>query len=102
MGLVASVCQPSILRMLIWPNASSTQNTMAALSGHVSAFRVLIRRCLNSSCSRSMAFVVRARRHLVGGNFLLLIFYFYRLLFSIATQIARWLLEFCSLHPWSQ
>jgi hypothetical protein len=32
MGLAASVCQPSILRMLIWPEASSAQNSMAAVS----------------------------------------------------------------------
>ena len=32
MGLVSRVCQPSTLRMLIWPEASSAQNTMAAVS----------------------------------------------------------------------
>ena len=32
MGFVASVCQPSTLRMLIWPDASSAQNNIAAVS----------------------------------------------------------------------
>ena len=31
MGFVASVCQPSTLRMLVWPEASSAQNSMAAV-----------------------------------------------------------------------
>src|SRR6476646_6591573 len=32
MVVVASICQPSTLRMLIWPEASSAQNNMAAVS----------------------------------------------------------------------
>src|SRR5262245_42834279 len=32
MGFVARVCQPSTLRMLIWPQASSAQNNTAAVS----------------------------------------------------------------------
>ena len=32
MSFVASVCHPSTLRMLIWPDASSAQNSMAAVS----------------------------------------------------------------------
>ena len=56
MSLVASVCQPSILRMLIWPEASNAQNNMAAVSADGSTVCVLIRR-LNSSCNRSMALV---------------------------------------------
>ena len=32
MGFVASVCQPSTFRMLIWPEASSAQNNIAAMS----------------------------------------------------------------------
>src|SRR5579862_1830640 len=32
MGFVARVCQPSTLRMLIWPAASSAQNNMTAVS----------------------------------------------------------------------
>ena len=60
MGLVASVCQPSILRILIWPEASSAQNSMAAVSADGSTVCVLIRR-LNSSCSRSIAFVTGIR-----------------------------------------
>src|SRR6476620_6245986 len=58
MVLVASVCQPSTLRMLIWPEASSAQNNMAAVSAEGSTVWVLIRR-LNSSCNRSIAFVVQ-------------------------------------------
>ncbi len=62
MGFVASVFQPSTLRMLIWPEASKAQNNMAAVSADGNTVCVLIRR-LNSSCSRSMAFVVRALFH---------------------------------------
>jgi hypothetical protein len=43
MGLVASVCQPSTLRMLIWPEASSAQNNMAAVSADGSTVCVLVR-----------------------------------------------------------
>jgi hypothetical protein len=46
--------------MLIWPEASSAQNSMAAVSADGSTVCVLILR-LNSSCSRSIAFVVRTR-----------------------------------------
>jgi hypothetical protein len=52
MGLVARVCQPSTLRMLIWPEASKAQNNIAAVSADSSTVWVLIRR-LNSSCNRS-------------------------------------------------
>src|SRR5512134_3458608 len=44
LGLVASVCQPSTLRMVICPEASSAQNSMAAVSGDGSTVWVLIRR----------------------------------------------------------
>src|SRR6266545_3309763 len=67
MGLVASVCQPSTLRMLIWPEASNAQNIMAAVSADGSTVWVLILR-LNSSCSRSIALVVRTLRHWPGGS----------------------------------
>src|SRR5438128_10163043 len=56
MGFVASVCQPSTLRMLIWPEASSAQNSIAAVSADGSTVWVLILR-LNSSWSRSIALV---------------------------------------------
>jgi hypothetical protein len=62
MGVVARVCQPSTLRMLIWPEASSAQNNMAAVSAEGSTVCVLILR-FSSSCSRSIAFVVRTLRH---------------------------------------
>src|SRR6266567_7350039 len=62
MGFVASVCQPSTLRMLICPDASSAQNNIAAVSADGSTVCALILR-LNSSCNRSMAFVVRTLRH---------------------------------------
>ena len=65
-GLVASVCQPSTLRMVICPEASSAQNSIAAVSGDGSTVWVLMRR-LNSSCSRSTALLVRAERHWPGG-----------------------------------
>ena len=42
--------------MVIWPDASSAQNSIAAVSADGSTVCVLIRR-LNSSCSRSPAFV---------------------------------------------
>ena len=67
MGFVASVCQPSTLRMLVWPEASNAQNNMAAVSADGSTVCVLILR-LNSSCSRSIALVVRALRHWLGGK----------------------------------
>src|SRR3954468_7461813 len=67
MSFVASVCQPSTLRMLIWPEASNAQNSMAAVSADGSMVCVLILR-LNSSCSRSIALVVRALRHWLGGS----------------------------------
>src|SRR6266540_3320059 len=67
MGLAASVCQPSTLRMLIWPDASRAQNSIAAVSAEGSTVWVLIRR-LNSSWRRSIAFVVRALLHWLGGR----------------------------------
>ena len=67
MGFVVSVCQPSTLRMLICPEASSAQNNIAAVSADGSTVWVLIRR-LNSSWRRSIAFVVLALRHWVGGR----------------------------------
>ena len=59
-GFSASVCQPSTLRMVIWPDANSAQNNMAAVSAEGSTVWVLIRR-LNSSCRRSIAFVTGMR-----------------------------------------
>ena len=53
--------------MLIWPEASSAQNNIAAVSADGSAVCVLILR-LNSWCSRSIALVVRARAPVIGGN----------------------------------
>jgi hypothetical protein len=67
MADVASVCQPSTLRMLIWPQASSAQNNMAAVSADGSTVWVLILR-LNSSYSRLIAFVVRTLSHWLGGR----------------------------------
>ena len=71
MGVTASgaarVCQPSTLRMVIWPEASSAQNSIAAVSAEGSTVCVLIRR-LNSSCNRSIAFVVLADFHYAGGR----------------------------------
>src|SRR5258705_3744872 len=67
MGFVASVCQPSTLRILICPEASNAQNNIAAVSADGSTVWVLIRR-LNSSCRRSIALVVLALRHWLGGR----------------------------------
>src|SRR5258707_15499654 len=67
MGFVASVCQPSTLRMLICPEASSAQNSMAAVSADGRTVCVFIRR-LNSSCNLSIALVVRTLRHWLGGS----------------------------------
>src|SRR5580658_3179845 len=67
MGFLARVFQPSTLRILVWPDASSAQNNMAAVSADGSTVCVLILR-LNSSCSRSIAFVVRTLRHWLGGR----------------------------------
>src|SRR5215218_4809970 len=66
-GLSASVAQPSTFLIVIWPDASSAQNSMAAVSAEGSTVWVLIRR-LNSSCRRSTAFVVRADFHWLGGR----------------------------------
>jgi hypothetical protein len=53
--------------MVVWPKASNAQNNMAAVSADGNTVCVLIRR-LNSSCSRSIAVVVRALRHWLGGK----------------------------------
>src|SRR5450631_3267184 len=42
MSFVENVCQPSTLRMLIWPEASNAQNSMAAVSADGSTVCVLI------------------------------------------------------------
>ena len=57
----------STLRMTIWPEASSAQNNMAAVSAQGSTVCVLIRR-LNSSCSLSIAFEVLIDFHWLCGN----------------------------------
>jgi len=62
MGFVASVFQPSTLRMLIWPEVSKAQDNTAVVFADGKMVCVLIRR-LNSSCGRSMALVVRALFH---------------------------------------
>ena len=61
------VCHPSTLRIVIWPEASSAQNIIAAVSAQGSTVWVLIRR-LNSSCNRSIAFEVRIDFHWLGGK----------------------------------
>src|SRR5215204_3710168 len=66
-GFSASVAQASTFLIVIWPDASSAQNSMAAVSAEGSTVWVLIRR-LNSSCSRSTAFVVLADFHWLGGS----------------------------------
>ena len=66
-GLMARVCQPSILRKMICLEASNAQNSMAAVSAEGNTVWVLMRR-LNSSCSRSMMLVERALFHWLGGK----------------------------------
>jgi hypothetical protein len=51
MGLVVSVCQPSTLRMLIWPKTGNAQSSMAAVSADGSTICVLIRRFFLKSAS---------------------------------------------------
>src|SRR3954469_10487937 len=65
-GFSARGGQPSTFLIVIWPEASSAQNSMAAVSAEGRTVWVLIRR-LNSSCKRSIAFVVRADFHWLGG-----------------------------------
>ena len=86
MSFSGSVCQPSILRMVICPEASSpsggpstepsarwnlwttsAQNNIAAVSAEGSTVCVLVRR-LNSSWSCSTASVVRADFHWLSGK----------------------------------
>ena len=55
------------IRILICLEASSAQNNIAAVSADGSTVWVLIRR-LNSSCRRSIALVVLALRHWLGGR----------------------------------
>src|SRR3982751_4398028 len=66
-GFSASVGQPSTFLMVIWPEARRAQNSMAAVSAEGRTVWVLIRR-LNSSCRRSIALVVRADFHWLGGS----------------------------------
>jgi len=56
--MVASICQPSTLRMLMWPDANRAKDNIAAVSAEGRTVCVLMRR-LNSSCKRSMALVGR-------------------------------------------
>ena len=65
-GFSARVCHPSTLRMTIWPEASSAQNSMAAVSAQGGTVWVLMRR-LNSSCRRSIAFEVLIDFHWLGA-----------------------------------
>ena len=58
---------PSTFRRVIWPEASSAQNSIAAVSAEGSTVCVLMRR-LNASWRRSIAFVVRADFHWPGGK----------------------------------
>ena len=53
--------------MVIWPEANKAQNSIAAVSAHGNTVWVLILR-LNSSCSLSMALLVRIDLHWLGGK----------------------------------
>ncbi len=61
------VSHPSILRMVIWPEASRAQSSMGTVSEQGRTVCVLMRR-RNSSFRRSMALVVRADFHCSGGR----------------------------------
>src|SRR4051812_33799915 len=63
----ASEGQPLTLRIVICPEASSAQNSIAAVSAQGRTVCVLMRR-LNSSCRRSIALVVRADFHWLFGS----------------------------------
>jgi hypothetical protein len=52
---------------MIWPDAISAQNNMAAVSAQGSTVCVLVL-LLNSSCKRSIAFVVRIDFHWLCGK----------------------------------
>jgi hypothetical protein len=55
------------LRIVIWPEASSARNSMAAVSAQGRMVWVLMRR-LNSSCRRSIALEVLIDFHWLGGK----------------------------------
>jgi hypothetical protein len=67
MDFVARLCQPSTLRMLIWPEASSAQNNMAVVSADGST-GLRLDPALELLGSRSIAFVVRTLRHRLCGR----------------------------------
>jgi hypothetical protein len=59
-GFLARLCHPSTLRIVIWAEASSAHNSIAAVSAQGNTVWVLILR-LNSSCRRSIALVTGMR-----------------------------------------
>ena len=63
---MVSTRQPSTLRMLFCPEASGAQNDIAAVSadGSTAGFGSGV----DSSCNRSIAFVVRTQRHWLGDK----------------------------------
>ena len=56
------LCHPFALRLVIWPDANSARNSMAAVLADGSTVCLLTRR-LTSLCRRLMALVVRADLH---------------------------------------
>jgi len=88
MDFLASVCQPSALRMLICPEASSAQNNIAAVSADGSTVWVLIRRSveevpLSASGSHGGRFFRRAALH-QGGS-------------TLDARTSAWLYRQCNL-----
>jgi hypothetical protein len=61
------VCYPAAWRRVIWPEASSGQNSIAAVSREGGTVCVVMRR-LHSSWRRSMAFLARADFPQLGGR----------------------------------
>jgi hypothetical protein len=62
MGAVASVCQPSTLRMLIWPEASNAQNSIAtyhqcdrAAARGIQANQVVAEQLADESCRPALS-----------------------------------------------
>ena len=70
MGLVASVWQPSTLRMMIWPEASKAQNKMAAVSADGSLLSSIvknIKRVMAAEYSRELSVKVHTGQSRIAG-----------------------------------
>jgi hypothetical protein len=75
MGAVASVCQPSTLRMLIWPEASNAQNSIAtyhqcdrAAARGIQANQVVAEQLADESCRPALSQVSETEVALVSTS----------------------------------